>query len=126
MFGLPKNRGLPFFSLRDMFTPYLCNKPIFPFDPNAASTNFKIVNAIRTAHSFTASKVFVTAPAPWVASDIKGAWPAIDGQPIKAVLSDTLAFQSYLIPSGSKDVNILLSYLWGDESRKNNADINYG
>lgn len=99
--------------------------PIFPYDPNSTSTNFKIVRAMRTAHSFTASKVFVTAPAPWVASDIKGSWPTIDGQPVKAVLSDTLALQSYVIPSGHKNVNILLSYLWGDESRKNNADINY-
>ncbi|GGA58838.1 FAD-dependent oxidoreductase [Okeania sp. KiyG1] len=87
--------------------------------------DYKIRDSMRIPHIMNSSKLFgLIDPKPWAGSTgIKG-WPTHPpndpcGEPIKCVLTDTLARQMYFLdPPDNPASNVLISYNWGDDSTK--------
>jgi len=103
--------------------PYAgCQDAVFG---NCDSTMIR--EAIRIPHVMNASKMFGFLPAkPWVNNED---WPHIHGDPIKCVLTDTLARQMYFLDpypeEDSAGCNALISYNWGDDAVQIMAVRNY-
>lgn len=97
--------------------------------------DYKIRESIRIPHIMNSSKLFgLVSPKPWKNDEIT-AWPTHppeggdNAEPIKCVLTDTLARQMYFLdPYEDVDQassNVLISYNWGDDSVKIMAIRNY-
>ena len=90
----------------------------------------KIRDSIRIPHIMNSSKLFgLIDPKPWASSGGITGWPEYEGEPIKCLLTDTLARQMYFLdPYPDEDnaaSNVLISYNWGDDSTKIMAIQNY-
>jgi len=92
--------------------------------------DYKIRESIRIPHIMNSSKLFgLMEPKPWAKNlGIEG-WPEYEGEPIKCVLTDTLARQMYFLDPYPEQENaasnVLISYNWGDDSTKIMAIRNY-
>jgi len=84
--------------------------------------------SIRVPHIINSSKLFGFLPKkPWIDND---KWPCDEGgEPVKCLLTDTLARQMYFLDPYPEDdnagVNVLISYNWGDDSVQMMAIENY-
>lgn len=94
----------------------------------AGSERQMLRDAIRVPHAISSSKLFGYLPVkPWVGN---ATWPRVKGvdgtmQPVKCVLTDTLARQTYFVDAHPDDdeagVVVLLSYNWGDDAVRHQA-----
>jgi len=101
--------------------------------PFAGDTNRFVRDAIRVPNMINASKLFgLLETKPWHNDAID--WPHITtaegtSEPIKCVLSDTLARQMYFLDPFPEDktagINPLISYNWGTDSTQMQAVMNY-
>ena len=94
--------------------------------------DYKIRESIRIPHIMNSSKLFgLVSPKPWflVGGSENDDWPKHEGEPIKCVLTDTLARQMYFLDpypdENEASSNVLISYNWGDDSVKIMAIRNY-
>ncbi|ETW98613.1 flavin monoamine oxidase family protein [Candidatus Entotheonella palauensis] len=81
--------------------------------------NNMVRESLRIPHIMNSSKLFGFLPnKPWNESS----WPHHEGDPVKVVLTDTLARQMYFLDPYPDDptagTNVLISYNWGDDSVK--------
>ena len=97
----------------------------------SSNDDYKIRESLRGPHIMNSSKLFGFLPTkPWTEAEggIEN-WPHHKGEPIKCVLTDTLARQMYFLDPypNEKDAgsNVLISYNWGDDSIKIMAIRNY-
>ncbi|NET07460.1 MAG: NAD(P)-binding protein [Symploca sp. SIO2B6] len=103
-------------------------KAVFSEDSDDKDT--KIRESIRIPHIMNSSKLFgLVSPKPWSTSGGIENWPKYNEEPIKCVLTDTLARQMYFLdPHPNEDnasSNVLISYNWGDDSVKIMGIRNY-
>lgn len=90
--------------------------------------DYKIRESLRIPHIMNSSKLFGFLPKkPWLDEDID--WPIYEGEPVKCVLTDTLARQMYYLDPYPNEPdagsNVLISYNWGDDSVKIMGIRNY-
>lgn len=77
--------------------------------------------SLRIPHIMNSSKLFGFLPKkPWDNAELD--WPTHQGEPVKCVLTDTLARQMYYLDpypdNPEAGSNVLISYNWGDDSVK--------
>lgn len=102
---------------------------IYRADSNAVfrgEANNMVRESMRIPHIMDSSKLFGLLPEkPW----FKSGWPMVNGEPVKCVLTDTLARQMYFLDPYPEDryaaTNVLISYNWGDDSVKIMGIRNY-
>ncbi len=100
--------------------------PVFPpEDPQSCShhNNNMLRQSIRIPHIMNSSKLFgFLKQKPWVNASSDCPWPFVGDEPVKCILTDTLARQMYFLdPYKAVDTagsNLLISYNWGDDSVK--------
>ncbi len=93
-------------------------------DLKIRSKLLKVLKAFKQLHSLSASKIFTLIPNFYTNPDID--WPDVRGEKIGMLLSDGEYLQSYYLKNRGNEanpekINVLASYLWGDESRKYQA-----
>lgn len=92
--------------------------------------DYKIRESLRVPHIMNSSKLFGFMPTkPWKENGGIENWPYHKGEPVKCVLTDTLARQMYFLDPYPNDEdagsNVLIGYNWGDDSVKIMAIRNY-
>ena len=98
------------------------NKAVFRGEPN-----HMLRESLRIPHIMNSSKLFgFLETKPWIDNDD---WPHHNDDPIKCVLTDTLARQMYYLDPYPEDdnagSNVLISYNWGDDSVKIMGILDY-
>ena len=101
--------------------------PLFPPEDkqNCASHNNNMLRqSLRIPHIMNSSKLFgFLKQKPWVNNSSSPCpWPYVGDEPVKCILTDTLARQMYFLDPYKDDdsagSNLLISYNWGDDSVK--------